>query len=552
MSFEKMSSIEERKVLRLIEKAVYHSRGGMTPTDAMCKAAETVAVTPELMKRACEAFNKSKSVYMLSSTPSDRRAETFPLVDADEVVARVYTRTARSDRRPAAIPAADYSELGLPFFKAAMEKSVSDDKDKPAELGSFDARRKIFEARDRSYLIKNAASRIRQLRIESEMSLDKALEAMGTMNVRELEKTARMVYNRYGEDGKALMEIAAAKLHKKFGIEKTASYSVFPYREPFISIVKAMEKAAEYRRLKKNFFLKQADLKSGITADVINAVKLPVNIVSQYASPIVELSKVPIVEYLTKERDVGAKGLDETLDPDTLNSLKAIDASQNFIDVASDPHLRNYSVNQIADAYNSVIGVMPELQKPRYKAWLSSLVRKQLVQGDTFDPNEIPTLASAAGSLARRESDAAKAAEGAVQAVKEEVSKKQALLPEGAAEVIAGLGRGLSEKMDLSETRTGGGGGSERKGAGKSGDARGARANIPRIAEATPDQRKVMLEAGIIEFTDNYYNKRKVPPAARAEYVPQSVDFEMPENFRYVPAHELRSAIQTYQILTPD
>ena len=439
MSFEKLSAADERKVLKLIEKAVYFTRTGESPTEAMCKAASDVSVQPELLKRACEAFNKSKSIHMLSNTPSDKRANSFDLVDGEAVFNKIY-KHAGKEQGPVeklSLPNTDFAELGMPFFKTAMQKEASEKT--PEVNDAVGIRRTLKKARNNEHILKSAASIMKQVRLESEMAIDKAVDFMYNRSEGELHKVARLLVNKYGEDGENMVKILAAKLHRELPMEKTASFAVFPFTEPYISLVKAMDRAQEYRDLKKNFIDKTAAL-----IDLpLAAANSGANVLKGYADPLVDMAKVPMIEYLTKEKDPGSKGLSEVLDPETRNKLKAMDASQNFIDVAADPYLKNYSINQIAEAYNNVVGTMPELQKPRYKGWLSSLVRKQLVQGNTFDPNEIANLTASAKSLAQAEESRRGQATESIMSQKEMAKSPKAPAPSLAA-AIAGLGKSPS------------------------------------------------------------------------------------------------------------
>jgi len=402
MSFEKLSSTEEKKVFRLIEKAIYYSRSGMGPTDAMIKAASEANTTPELLKRSCEAFNKSKSVYMLSKVASDRRAEPFDLIDINKVLDSVYYNKEASIKTESTlkIPNKDYSNLGLPVITKSFEKSASAKSNTPYDRSFFEYRKNLTDRRSASYMQKHAESQLKQVRLESEKYLDQAIDVMSRTEKPELEKVAKLICNKFGSDGIQLMKIASAKLNTNFKIEKTAYHAVFPYKEPYISLTKAIEKAEEYRSLKKKInFTKKADLEEALPVAVASVANPAISA----ASSVVELSKVPVIDYLTRAgtKDYGNKEVNKVLDPVFFNQLRAIDATQNFLDIAGDPALKSYSLNQIADAYNAITGTMPELQKPRFKSWLTALVRKQLIQGNVVDPNEIPTLGTLAYNLSR-------------------------------------------------------------------------------------------------------------------------------------------------------
>jgi len=93
MMFDKLDKTREQAVVTAIEKIIDNSRH--EPEQSLSKIAakvlgDTEGMTPELARRACEAYNKSKSVFTLQKRASEDRAEDFDLIDSDEVHRLLY------------------------------------------------------------------------------------------------------------------------------------------------------------------------------------------------------------------------------------------------------------------------------------------------------------------------------------------------------------------------------------------------------------------------------------------------------------------------------
>lgn len=456
MRVEPLSQRDERRIMNVIEGAINSVKASptMLPDDALSKAASAARLEPELVKRACEAFNKAKSVYMLTKLGSEKRAEAFPLADADKVVASMYgTPKVEPELK---ISRADYSGYGLTECKAAMEKAAAEtEKDEECcsdgkcqrciccNEGKVSSARAQTNRLTQEHEEKQAESECRQHRLASELAIDNIVGRMKRMGAVEMQKVARLTVNKFQGPGKEFVSILAYKLDADLPMEKTAEHAIFPAEEPYISIDRVFEEASKYVAskeacLKKKFKLAKSAQISNVQALVGTAL-----------APAVAMAKTPISEYFSKER--GLSPADISLFAPTFQyKLKNFQNTQSFIDVASDSFVKNYKMDNIVEAFNHVIGTMPELSDPRYRQVLTSLVRKQLAQENLFDPAELANMAKTMKDIVSTE-QARSEVEGAMGAKLEEAaaetkapisealaSEVQALDPFGSKQVGSG------------------------------------------------------------------------------------------------------------------
>jgi hypothetical protein len=90
MSIEKLSKVDEERIVKAIESAIRDSNSGTHPTDAIHKVASLNKFNPQLIKRACEAFNVSRTLAHMKQASGVDRAENFPLADPAAILERMY------------------------------------------------------------------------------------------------------------------------------------------------------------------------------------------------------------------------------------------------------------------------------------------------------------------------------------------------------------------------------------------------------------------------------------------------------------------------------
>ena len=427
MSFQRISPSKERAVVNSIAEIIDVSRS--RPGESLAKIAaevfSTTEFTPELIRRACEAYNKSKSVYMLNKLSADSRAESFPLLDSAEVLQALY-HSKEAVEEPVEVPTEDFSELvdhsepekGL-LQKVAGEKL-------PEYNMQILARDKARAEIHLSTSIQRLCSKCEMHKLAADEAIQRAGNLMKKLSNKKLRKVAHLIINRYGDDGMRLMKVFAAKLNKELPMEKTAAAVILPLSEPYATLVAVVDEARQYRNL-SGVLSKTAQLTQALTETVRGGARGAQRILD----PVMAFAKTPIYSEVTKEKK--APLYEEVFDPNLVNELRQIESTQAFIDVASDDFIKDYPIEDVTEAYNNIVNVLPELQEAKYQPWLRTLVKQQLIQGNIYDQATIEQYAALKSALAKSDLSAAQ---------KEKVLREA--IPERAA--VAGVPETIATK----------------------------------------------------------------------------------------------------------
>ena len=411
MTFHKLTKETEMTVMSTIEKIIDNSRH-MPDADLNKIAAdvfkETDGLTPELCRRACEAYNKSKSVHTLQKRACDDRAESFSLIDSDAVIADIYGYHTKVAIAKLDLNIPTLQDNALKAQQTGIVKIASDE-----ELATLTPDTRVTERAIHRAVVDIEKSmdrfhaKVANHRHSSEEATHRVCQIMRRLPTKRMQKVARLAINRYGDDGVRFMKVIGAHTSSEFNLQKTAAAAIFPLEEPYTSVSIAIDEARAYNHY--NQFLKKVaktpstwEMLKGNLGDkarekVINspssfaggiaetgrgAVGAVKGATSKLLDPILNFAKTPVFQQLTKDKDIGR---DETFDSDMRNQLNQLRTTQGFIDVASDDFSKDYPIDDTMKAYNNVVGSMPELIDPKYAAWTRALVREQLVQGNVYD-----------------------------------------------------------------------------------------------------------------------------------------------------------------------
>jgi len=386
MRFSKLDSMKEQSVVTAIEKIIDNSQHN-PDTDLNKIAAEVLGssdMSPELARRACEAYNKSKSVFILQKRATEDRAEDFPLIDPAEVNRLMY---GYHEKEAVALemPARTHTD-NIPELRKKLEKVAFDPSEAPplADIGIIE--REIHRTTVRlSYGLESLRSTAGMHKQSSEDAIHRACQVMRRLNKKALHKVARMIVNRYDENGVRLVKLIGAYIDKDMPIKKTANAAIFPLREPYTSIAIAIDEARAFATtdgLLKKTAGPVTDAGIGVGRQAKTSIK-------RLLDPALNFAKSPVYSQITKEHKVRD---DETFDATLRNRLQQLRATQAFVDIAADDFIKDYPIDDTVKAYNNVVGSVPELLDEKYTSWLQALVREQLVQGNVQDPNTIQQL----------------------------------------------------------------------------------------------------------------------------------------------------------------
>lgn len=398
MTFDKLDKTREQAVVTAIEKIIDRSRH--EPDESLSKIAADVLgatddMTPELARRACEAFNKSKSVFTLQKRASEDRAEEFELIDAEEVHRLMYgyhQKAASLLMMPARSHSDNIPELREKLKKVALDASVAPE---PISIGVLE--REIHRTSIRlEHSVNKLRERVGMHKQASEDAIHRTCQVMRRLPRRQIKKIAHLVVNRYGDDGVRFIKMVGAFIEKELPIEKTAAAAIFPLREPFPSIAIAIDQARSFSQT-KNMLTKTADV-GDVASGGYGGVKSALSGVRRLLDPVVRFAKSPVYQQVTKEHN---KEDDEAFDATLRNQLQQLRATQSFVDVASDDFVKGYELDDTMQAFNNVVGTMPDLLDEKYGPWLKALVREQLVQGNVYDANTIKQLQEIGKEIAK-------------------------------------------------------------------------------------------------------------------------------------------------------
>lgn len=414
MSVKKLDKGLEQSVMSAIEQIIDNSKH-MPDTDLNKIAADVFenfdGMTPQLVKRACEAFNKSKSIHTLSKRASEDRGEDFPLIDSQAVVNKIFGYHKKEASANFEMPARTLQDNMLDM-QQGMSKVASDwghtvIEEDPRVLDRAIIReteaveRGIAKVREKAFIHKQAG----------EDAIRRICQVVRRMHPKPMMKVARLAVNRYGDDGERLMKLVGAFTKTEFPLHKTAAAAIFPLEEPYTSLTIAIDEARAFKHfdsmlekiaaigdtwdtIKKNVSRGTEEAAAGAVLDTPGAVARAASTgikgaASKLLDPVIDFAKSPVYQQLTKEVEVGKDG---PFDASLRNRLSQLRATQAFVDVAADDFAKDYPIDDTVQAYNNVVGAMPELLDPKYGPWLKSLVRQQLVQGNVYDSATIKDL----------------------------------------------------------------------------------------------------------------------------------------------------------------
>jgi len=382
---EKMPSADEQRIMRSLMSVVDNTRSGADPTKAMVKVASSNGFTPEIIKRMCESYNKAKSVHMLKKTASDQRADSFPIINSDNVISAVF---GQGLEKAAGEFRATPNLLKVDFHTAMidrMEKTASDRMDmmdKEAEKGcagqepNFDLvydRLKKKEIREQGTLEKEA-SEIRQEKIRISKTVTSLAQHLRSYPNKQLNKVAQQIYNKYDAKGDQLLDVVYAKLGKdKPAFEKTAKTVIFPLAEPYVSVTRAMEGYKHYADLTS---AQKKIEKSASVASILAAAGLPT---------------INEAALAATEKDVLDDKGKNILGSELTNRLKRLDAIDTFSDMYTrDEFLRGQPIEKVMQAFNSITSMMPSLMaNDARKEQIRPLLKKLVSEGNRVDPLDI-------------------------------------------------------------------------------------------------------------------------------------------------------------------
>lgn len=81
----KITDAEEQRLINATERAIKYANSGMTPTDAVIKAAQEEGYGPDHGKNMAHMFNQSKHHAEFAANPINKRAHVFDTADSEKI-----------------------------------------------------------------------------------------------------------------------------------------------------------------------------------------------------------------------------------------------------------------------------------------------------------------------------------------------------------------------------------------------------------------------------------------------------------------------------------
>ena len=421
---EKMSKEQEAQILDSLRGAVADINAGVHPTEALYKIAQQKRFSPEIVKRAAEALNISRTLAHMKSASGTDRASSFPLADAMIVINRMYPVEIEKPAEKAAaahvphdysIPETenfnvmpDHSHIPLDY-KLAKPAAYAPDPNAAYKKAAGHRQRllKAAEAARSEYRV-----RVMELiKIASELSA--YFKTFGHEPFAIVEKTA---FDEHGIVGRMALDTVYAMggLTEKRAELAARGNSVFnasrvPYNlvDRMTKLAKEVNAAAESAVAAETALLSfckesQLTIPEGVLKKqaaappecVLDCVLATEKTPHPFAKAAIDPSTIAMMGGMhmlgLKDPDpqkARQEALGEVFDPEHEAKMQAVGTQAMLNDfISNDPVLSSHDPADVALAYNQIAQLAPSVsQQPSV---MRGMLRKMLQQGGVLEPFE--------------------------------------------------------------------------------------------------------------------------------------------------------------------
>jgi len=380
-----ISPEDQKALINSVEEAIVESKGGLSPNDAIEKIASKYQYGPAHVALIVGAFNKSKAVHVLGAS-HDKSAAEFELADAALITQKMFgpTKVEPVEKVACVVPTQKMSSVDL--MQTFVEKTAAVKKRaaaNPSPASQLTVMHKFACMQDK---IENSLKQsVSFNKIKFQDSLDKVAEEMRPMSEKQFRKTAQLMVNSYPKHSTSFIKLLSNKVNRPLtGMQKTAHAAVFPLQEPYISVTEMFNYAEKLADAQNALMKFQKAASYNIAKDFISDLAAT-SVSGAIGSPKAGGKIKGLVDSGQK------KNLDSALDPNFFNQLKEVDARRNFFDLTLyDPYLNKYEISELANSFNDVSMLYPEVIKN--KAMLRRLMLENLERGgigDSVDASNI-------------------------------------------------------------------------------------------------------------------------------------------------------------------
>jgi len=438
MEMEKLSKDEEQRIISSLEQAIELTNGGENPNQAIRKVAEANSFKPPIVRRMVEAYNTSKTLSHMKSASGEERGASFPLADADAVLAAMYPDTVVSPAEKAAAAhepetylypeSRDFMRKSAKHFKlppingtkqaeaygpdpVIRSRRISDKHlglRKRAEQARSMYRQQIWEL-DR--LVKEASGYFRQLyhkpfsEVERDMIGDYGAVAKPLMDM--VYKQARLKESRFDKSSaRRWMFDSEAEPYSTLGAAIDTVRKSIPLAKEAARAKIAFEKHADQHGIPRPTEPEEEEKDALLLDDTLDPYHLPysenplVPEVADAARPFDKSALLPSLPQSTAtaglssvlgltepSENTAAEALSEATDPVHESQLKAIQTRAMINDfMANDPIISSYDQDDISAAFNQLSQLAPSVaQQP---AIARGMLRRMLQSENVVEPHE--------------------------------------------------------------------------------------------------------------------------------------------------------------------
>ena len=348
---------------------------------------------PELLKRACEAYNHKKSLYKLESATDDTRGDSFAILDAPALYEKALnkkhtedmTKVASASMKPMfwadEVPmAADIAEE-IPLQKFASAETAVQYVDKP--WTPREAQYELTEElRGDANLIYKYANELDSARVQFSNAMDRMTLELATMPMSMRKQAASLIVSVMGSFGDSLID----EFNKKRPMQKLASVDRIESRgtlrfpnDNVYKYAKMAKKASDtFNRTRKALLDFSDDIIQHLSNDFLPATglsKRAAGLASVVATGAI-MKSMPEAFGIT-DGDYN-KVAEKLFTPTVQNKVRELSTKRALYELYNDDYISSFSDDQIVDAFNQVLQQLPPSERLR-PALNTALIKSRVI-----------------------------------------------------------------------------------------------------------------------------------------------------------------------------
>jgi hypothetical protein len=378
---KQLSAKDRKKAMDVLAECATATKG-ITDKEELHKAASEIfgkafSGKPEMMKRACQAYNSAKSIYMLSSANDDTRGNDYALLDPEKMYKEAKDMSVTESLRKAAsaVGLAPVKFTSNPGKALAKVASATQKKEAPAhpQVDSIDLTDTQVKGAIKEHLdgfegcILKYASAGNKLAREFEAAKSVFIRKMASESSDSRKRAAEILCAHFGDVGSALVD----EFNVAEPLKKIAHYNKNKYKGSVALPNTDLYKTAS-GLVKANENLKEHTDKTMLLIDMTLDYVRDVSRSGRMSKSAAALTPVSLLgTQIGTEMLKGTPELLDLDDPDETQLRKAIYTTEfknrlkehalrrAFMDMLLDPSVQKYPLDKILNAYNMSLKEVP-------------------------------------------------------------------------------------------------------------------------------------------------------------------------------------------------